>query len=204
MENYLLFLLVATITILSPGPGVILTLTNTIRFGVSGAAGGIFGIAVGTFIVAGISATSLGVILTTSAIAFNIMKYIGAAYLIYLGIKLWRSKPPSLETNKTAIKSLKLQFFEGLTLQMTNPKAVFFFLSVFPQFIDFTSNYNQNFSLLVITYSSLVMLIHFIYASLAKKARAWLSSEKGGRSVNRIGGGTFMFFGVGLVASVNK
>ena len=203
MENYLLFLVVAVVTVISPGPGVILTLTNTIRFGVSGAAGGIFGIAAGTFIVAGISATSLGVILATSTIAFSIMKYIGAAYLIYLGVKLWRSAPPTMDTNKTAIKSRNLQFIEGLTLQLTNPKAVFFFLSVFPQFIDFTANYSNQFMLLVISYSCLVVLIHFLYACLAKKSRLWLTSEKGGRSMNRIGGGTFMCFGLGL-ASASK
>lgn len=203
MENYLLFLIVAIVTVLSPGPGVILTLTNTIRFGVSGAVGGILGIAFGTFIVAGISATSLGLILATSTVAFSIMKYIGAAYLIYLGIKLWRSAPPKMEPNSTAIKSRKLQFLEGLTLQLTNPKAVFFFLSVFPQFIDFTANYSNQFILLVVTYSCLVVLIHFLYACLAKKARLWLTSEKGGRSVNRIGGGTFMCFGLGL-ASASK
>ncbi len=78
----MLFLLIATATVFSPGPGVILTLTNAIRFGVSGAIGGILGIAFGTFIVAGVSATSLGIILATSSVAFSIMKYIGAAYLI--------------------------------------------------------------------------------------------------------------------------
>jgi len=201
VENYLLFLVVAIITVLSPGPGVILTLTNTIRFGISGAAGGIFGIAFGTFIVAGISATSLGVILATSTIAFSVMKYIGAAYLIYLGIKLWRSAPPKMEINKTALKSRRLQFIEGLTLQLTNPKAVFFFLSVFPQFIDLTINNSNQFLFLVVTYSSLVVLIHFLYACLAKKARFWLTSEKGGRSVNRVGGSTFMCFGLGLAAA---
>ena len=80
MENYLLFFIIAVATILSPGPGVILTLTNAIRYGFSGAMGGILGIAFGTFIVAGVSATSLGVILATSSIAFSIMKYLGAAY----------------------------------------------------------------------------------------------------------------------------
>jgi len=203
VESYLLFLIVAIVTVLSPGPGVILTLTNTLRYGVSGAAGGIFGIAFGTFIVAGISATSLGVILATSTFAFSVMKYIGATYLIYLGVKLWRSAPPKMETNKIAIKSRNLQFFEGLTLQLTNPKAVFFFLSIFPQFIDFTANYSEQFILLVVTYSSLVVLIHFLYACLAKQTRLWLTSEKGGRSVNRIGGGTFMLFGLGL-ASASK
>jgi threonine/homoserine/homoserine lactone efflux protein len=203
MENYLLFVLIASITVLSPGPGVILTLTNSISYGVRGAIGGIFGIAVGTFIVAGISATSLGVILATSSMAFTIMKYIGAAYLIYLGIKLWNAPVTTIEDKKNSKKGKKLQFLEGLTLQLTNPKAVFFFMSIFPQFVDFSKDYSMQFVFFVITYSSLVILIHFIYAYLAKKSRRWLSSQKGGKSVNRFGGGTFIFFGVGL-ASASK
>lgn len=142
MENYLLFLIVATVTVLSLAPGVILTLSNTIRFGVCGAANGICGIAFGTLIVAGISATSLGVVLATSTITFNVMKYIGAIYLIYLGIKLWRAAPAKMEVDTASSKSVNLQFIEGLTLQLTNPKAVFFFLSVFPQFVDFNVPYN--------------------------------------------------------------
>ena len=67
MESYLLFSIIAIATILSPGPGVLLTLTNSIRYGVEGAVGGIFGIAFGTFIVAGVSATSVGVVLATSS-----------------------------------------------------------------------------------------------------------------------------------------
>jgi len=88
MSGYLLFSIIAIATILSPGPGVLLTLTNSLRYGVSGAVGGILGISFGAFIIAGISATSIGVLLATSVIAFSIIKFIGAAYLIYLGIKL--------------------------------------------------------------------------------------------------------------------
>ncbi|MGH1440041.1 MAG: LysE family translocator [Cellvibrionaceae bacterium] len=203
MESYLIFFFIAVITILSPGPGVILTLTNTIRFGVSGALGGILGIASGTFIVAAVSATSLGILLATSALAFSIMKYIGAAYLFYLGVKLWRTPAAKIDAQQTNKKNKKLQFFEGITLQLTNPKAVFFFISIFPQFIDFASDYQFQFVLLVSTYSLLVVFIHIIYASLASKARVWLSSEAGGRRVNKLGGGTFMCFGVGL-ASASK
>ncbi|MBU2320015.1 MAG: LysE family translocator, partial [Gammaproteobacteria bacterium] len=106
-----------------------------------------------------------------------------------------------IEGNGSAIRSKKRQFIEGLTIQLTNPKAVFFFMSVFPQFIDFTSNYVGQFTLLVVTYSSLVVIIHLLYAYLAKTARGWLSSEKGGRMVNRLGGGTFIGFGVALAAA---
>lgn len=201
MDSYLLFVIVAIATIMSPGPGVILTLTNAIRYGVSGAVGGIFGIAFGTFIVAGVSATSLGVILATSTLAFSVMKFVGAAYLIYLGIKLWRSPSVKMDTAAVTARSRQRQFAEGVTLQLTNPKVVFFFMSVFPQFIDLSGNYIGQFMLLVVTYSSLVIIIHFVYANLAKSARGWLSSDKGGRMVNRLGGGTFMGFGIGLATA---
>ena len=204
MENYLLFTLIATVTILSPGPGVLLTLTNSIRYGFFGAIGGIVGIAFGTFIVAGLSATSVGVILATSAMAFVVMKYIGAAYLIYLGIKLWQSPVTKLDTSSKTVGNIKIQFLEGLTIQLTNPKAVFFFMSIFPQFVDFSSSqYASQFLILVVTYSSLNLLIHFLYAYLARSVRNWLSTEKGGRMVNRAGGGVFVFFGIGL-ASTSK
>jgi len=203
MENYLLFTLIATVTILSPGPGVLLTLTNSIRYGFFGAIGGIVGIAFGTFIVAGLSATSVGVILATSAMAFTVMKYIGAAYLIYLGIKLWRSPITKLDTSSRTAGNIKVQFLEGLTIQLTNPKAVFFFMSIFPQFVDFSSQYGSQFLILVVTYSGLNLLIHFIYAYLARSSCNWLSTEKGGRMVNRSGGGIFVLFGIGL-ASTSK
>jgi len=201
MNGYLLFSVIAVATILSPGPGVLLTLTNSIRYGVTGAIGGIFGIAFGTFIVAGISATSVGVLLATSVIAFNIMKFIGAAYLIYLGIKLWRSPATKIDTEHATKKGMKLQFIEGATIQLTNPKAVFFFMSVFPQFVDYSANYIGQFTLLVVTYSSLNIIIHFLYAYLAKSARNWFSSEKGGKIINRASGTTFIFFGVGLLSA---
>jgi len=204
MQNYLLFTIIAIATILSPGPGVLLTLTNSIRYGFSGAIGGIMGIAFGTFIVAGISATSVGVILASSTTAFTIMKYVGAIYLIYLGIKLWRAPILKMDSNIITKIGIKRQFTEGLILQTTNPKAVFFFMSIFPQFIDYSSANNfSDFLLLVVTYSCLNLIIHFLYAYLAKSARTWLSSEKGGSMVNRLGGGTFIFFGLGL-ASANK
>ncbi len=203
MESYFLFVIIATITVLSPGPGVVLTLTNSIRFGVSGAISGVLGIAFGTFIVATASATSLGIILATSSMAFSIMKYIGAAYLIYLGIKLWHSPSIKISGGQKIAITHRRKFVEGLALQLTNPKAVFFFMSVSPQFVDFSSDYIVRFLLLVFTYSGLVILIHVFYAYLAKSARTWLSTEKGALTVNRLGGGTFILFGVGL-ASANK
>jgi len=201
MYSYSLFLILAIATVASPGPGVFLTLTNSVRYGTWSAIQGILGIAVGTFVVAGVSATSLGVILATSAVAFTVMKYVGAAYLIYLGIKLWRSPATKMRALSGVGRAKKVQFAEGLGLQLTNPKAVFFFMSIFPQFVDYQSDHASQFVLLVMTYSGLVVVIHLLYALLAKSVRAWLSSGKGGRVVNRLGGATFMCFGVGLAST---
>ena len=201
MKLYLLFLFMATATVLSPGPGVVMTLTNALRYGVKGTFGGILGIAFGALVVAAISATSLGVLLATSALAFTVLKLIGAGYLVYLGVRLWRA-PPFKFTEQTAHEaSFGRRFLEGLSLQLTNPKAIFFFLAVFPQFIDPAHHYATQFTALVLTYSALVVTIHSGYAFFARRAKGWLTSERGGRAVNKSAGATFVFFGAVLATA---
>ncbi len=81
MESYLLYIAIASATIASPGPGVVLTISNSIRYGFFGSVAGIVGVASAMLCIATISATSLAVILSTSALAFTILKYVGAAIL---------------------------------------------------------------------------------------------------------------------------
>lgn len=201
MRLYSLFLLMAAATVFSPGPGVVMTLTNALRYGVRGTLGGILGIAVGALVVAAMSATSLGVLLAASALAFTALKFIGAGYLVYLGIRLWHA--PALKFTAGSAKEAGFggRFLEGLSLQLTNPKAIFFFLSVFPQFIDAEKNYSVQFATLVLTYSLLVVVIHCAYAFFAERAQGWLTSGRGGRAVNRAAGATFVFFGAALATA---
>lgn len=201
MKLYPLFLLMAAATVLSPGPGVVMTLTNSLRYGMKGTIGGIVGIAVGALVVAAISATSLGILLATSTVAFTVMKFVGAAYLVYLGIKLWKAPAFHFKENTPHEASFLRRFIEGISLQLTNPKAVFFFLSVFPQFIDASTSYPMQFSVLVLTYSFLVIVIHCLYAFFAQRAKVWLASERGGRAINKAGAVTFVFFGAALATA---
>lgn len=204
MKLYLLFLVMAAATVLSPGPGVVMTLSNALRFGLRGTLGGILGIACGALLVAALSATSLGVLLAASSTAFTVMKLVGAAYLLYLGIKLWRAPPFRFDAGTdTHEASLKRRFIEGLTLQLSNPKVILFFLSVFPQFIDPQRDYALQFAALVLTYAALVLLIHSGYALFAHRAKGWLSSERGGRLVNRVAGSTFIAFSA-LLATARR
>ena len=201
MHRYSLFFVMAAATVLSPGPGVVMTLTNALRYGLRGTVGGILGIAFGALVVAAISATSVGVLLATSAVAFTVLKFVGAAYLVYLGIRLWRSPPFKFAEQPAHEASFGKRFFEGLSLQLTNPKAIFFFLSVFPQFINPEMNYAFQFAALVLTYATLVVAIHCIYALFARRAKSWLTSERGGRAVNRTAGATFVLFGAALATA---
>ncbi len=178
-----------------------MTITNALRFGFKGTVGGILGIAIGAFFVAGISATALGAVLAASAVAFAIMKFIGASYLIYLGVKLWKAPPIDFSNRSTHDAKFSRRFAEGLSLQLTNPKAIFFFLSVFPQFIEAGTSYKAQFALLVVTYAFLVVGIHTIYALFAHQARGWLTSKRGGRILNKVGGATFVCFGTALAAA---
>ncbi len=203
MKLYPLFLFMATMTVLSPGPGVLMTLTNALRYGFKGTFGGILGIATGALVVAAISATSVGVLLAASATAFTVLKFAGAAYLLYLGVRLWRAPPFRFAEKDSHEASFTRRFAEGLTLQFTNPKAIFFFLSVFPQFIDPAEGYAVQFTLLVLSYSALVVAIHSLYALFAQKARGWFNSPRGGSLINRLGAVTFLIFGA-LMATARR
>lgn len=201
MKLYPLFVLVASVTVLIPGPGVVMTLTNSVRYGMRGSFGGILGIAAGAFVVAAISSSSLGLLLATSSLAFSALRFIGGAYLIYLGIRFWRSPPFRLVDQPAHRATFGKRFVEGLSLQLTNPKAIFFFLSVLPQFIEPDASYAVQFSALVCTYSALVVLVHSVYAMGAQRARRWLGSESGGKMIRRLGGASFAFFGGALLTA---
>lgn len=202
MDNYPLYLTVAAAAILSPGPGVTLTLTNALRFRLPETVAGIAGVAVGAMVVAAISASGVGLLLATSPVAFDVMKYIGAAYLIFLGVKMWRStaKAPTDVAHKAS--SWSVRFLEGLSLQFSNPKAIFFFISIFPQFIAESRPYALQFTVLVLTYGLLVILIHFVYALTASSTKRWLSSPLGRSVVNKVGGAAFIVFGI-MLANAN-
>jgi threonine/homoserine/homoserine lactone efflux protein len=198
MELYSLFLVMATVTIMSPGPGVLMTLTNALHYGRRETFAGIAGIASGASVVAAISATSLGVVLAASTTLYTILRFAGAAYLVYLGVRMLRAKALSISERQLNDGSPGRRFLEAVTLQLTNPKAIFFFLSVFPQFIRPSSSYQSQFALLVATYAGLVVVIHCIYAAFAKGVRQWIAGPIGGRWISRCAGVIFIAFGLGL------
>lgn len=140
MSGLLVFITIAFLTLSSPGPGVLFTVTNSINYGVRTALFGISGLIIGMFIIAVISASGVGLIITSNPTIFTALKFIGAFYLMYLGYKNFIKKSPTqdlLETehNEKEIKKSKL-FYQGLFASLLNPKTIVFFIALFPQFID--------------------------------------------------------------------
>ncbi|MGL4766632.1 MAG: LysE family translocator [Formosimonas sp.] len=199
----MLFILMAVLTILSPGPGVLKSVTNSLNYGFKSAFVGVLGLSCGVFCVASLSATSLGAVLAASQTAFDVLKYCGAAYLIYMGVKMWRAPAAGVQFEAAGSVSHRRLFIEGMIFQLSNPKALVFFLSVFPQFIDHSRPYVAQFVLLVLTFCVLLIVIHATYAFFAHRVQGFLKTGRGGRLMNRVGGTAFIGFGL-MLANAKK
>lgn len=156
MNGFLAYILIASLTIASPGPGIVLSISNSLKYGLMGAFPGIMGVAGGMFLVALVSATSMGALLASSVTGFAIAKSIGAAYLIYLGIKLLRSSSIKLngDSGDAPLQrpSTVARFKEGMIMTLSNPKPILFFIALFPQFINVASPYVTQFLFLSSTF----------------------------------------------------
>lgn len=174
-KTWLLFLLMETTLSLSPGPAVFYVVSQGIRGGMRRGLPAVTGIITANAIYFALSATSLGAVIAASGQFFTIVKWAGAAYLIYLGIMALRSANTSesveLVSDKTPVDQKRRHTFIGaLTLQLANPKALLFFLALLPQFVDPQSSIVFQMSILAATSMIPEFFILLGYAWLAHRA----------------------------------
>ena len=200
--TWLLYMAVAIVAVISPGPAILLSISNSIRFGISKVVLSSFGNICGLLILSTAAIFGLGAVLKTSTTLFLIIKLIGAAYLIYLGIRQWRSKInffDGVEKGSTQNKSNKRFFVEGFLIAMTNPKAILFFTALFPQFINTQQALIPQFLIMTFTFMAISFLTLVSYGLLAKKAKLWLSTGQRAKWFNRTLGSLFVLIGIGLL-----
>lgn len=208
-SNWLLFCGVALLVTFSPGPAVLLAISNAIAVGARRAMISSLGNGVGLFIISGVAMAGMGVVLATSATAFMLLKLAGALYLVYLGVKQWRSKTSIADsvTSKTGViaphSGWKL-FRQGLTVALTNPKAILFFSALFPQFMVPGEPVTLQFVVLTTSFVACAMLAHLFYACLARLLKSQLASPARARLFNRISGGAFVLLGLSLLRLRSK
>ncbi|MFM2087413.1 MAG: hypothetical protein RLZZ237_2282 [Pseudomonadota bacterium] len=204
LSNWLLFCSVSLLVTFSPGPAVLLAISNSIAVGPRRAMISSMGNGTGLFIISGIAMAGMGVVLATSATAFMLLKLAGALYLVYLGIKQWRSKtsivanapqqPGAANPNSNG----KL-YRQGMMVALTNPKAILFFSALFPQFIVQGQPVAMQFTVLTTTFVACAMSAHLFYALLARLLKSQLADPARARLFNRISGGAFVLLGLSLL-----
>ena len=210
-SNWLLFCGVALLVTFSPGPAVLLAISNAIAVGPHRAMVSSLGNGVGLFIISGVAMAGMGVVLATSATAFMLLKLAGALYLVYLGIKQWRSKTSIVAAPDASLRpraanphsNWKL-FRQGLTVALTNPKAILFFSALFPQFITPGEPVAIQFAVLTTSFVACAMLAHLFYATLARLLKSQLASPGRAKLFNRISGGAFVLLGLSLLRLRSK
>ncbi len=204
-SNDAVFLGLALLTTLSPGPALLLTVSNTLAVGARRAMWGALGNALGLFLVSSLVMAGLGLLLMGSAQAFAVLKLMGAGYLIVLGVQQWRAASAAQgQPGPSAApeQSKRVLFTRGVAVAMTNPKAILFFSALFPQFMDWDHPALGQFLSLTLIFSACAMFSHALYAAIAAGLkRKWGAVESGrrrpsGRWLRRVI--ALVFVGLGL------
>jgi len=180
--NVLGFIAVSFIAVVTPGPDVILAMTNGSRFGVRRALPGMFAVLLSDFIMIVGVAAGFGVLLAASALWFSVLKFIGAGYLAYLGIKMLRSGgglSEALRTNTDILTGTSRSIaLRSLIVAVTNPKAYVFFSALVPQFIDTAAPQSRQYVVLAIAFAITEFVIMVGYALAGKRAAQLLRLDK--------------------------
>jgi threonine/homoserine/homoserine lactone efflux protein len=197
LNTWLIYLVATTGLSLSPGPNGLLALTHGALHGRRKALYTIFGGAFGFVAVIALSMFGIGALLKASLTWLTLLKWAGGAYLVWLGIQVWRSPPIGLEVRGVAeARSGGSMFQQGALSAITNPKAVLFFTAFLPQFIDPAANLLVQFAIMAGTFAVIEVATELIIASMAHRISPWLARV--GRRFNQACGGVFIAIGVAL------
>ncbi len=203
LTTWLAFLLAAILIAVSPGPGAATSMSVGIRHGYLAALSAIFGLQSALVIQLCVVAAGLGALLAASTTAFNVMKFLGAGYLIWLGIQKWRDTTEAIDDESLAAPPSGL-FMQGLLVNLTNPKAIVFIAALTPQFIDPTRPQWLQFVILAATMCGVDTVVMSGYALQATRLRRWLNDRSAMKAQNRFFGGIFVGAGVLLASSARN
>ncbi len=208
LQSWFIYLTLVIVATATPGPAVLFIVTNATLHGWKKAVFSALGNITGLFCLGIIAVTGLGTVLSTSEIIFNAIKYAGAAYLIYLGVKLFFGKNTSFDALQNDLvpseASWRKIFLQALGVALSNPKAIVFLTALFPQFITVDQPLTPQFSMLIATLMLFSFLFLMTYALLAHKAKSWLMRPGRARAFNRTSGSIFIGFGLLLATSSNR
>ena len=204
LEHWLAFAAASAVMLAIPGPTILLVITYALGHGRRSAGATVAGVALGDFTAMTASMLGLGALLATSATVFTVLKWVGAAYLVYLGIKLWREpvRSPDMAEDGGAPAPAERPwriFAHAYAVTALNPKSIVFFVAFLPQFLVASEPVLPQMMIFEATFLTLATLNAAAYALLASMARGTIRKPRVQLAVNRVGG--TLMIGAGLLAA---
>lgn len=196
-DHFLAFVITAVVIIVVPGPSVLFTIGRSLALGRRAGVLSVIGNALGILPAIGAVAIGLGALVAASVVAFTIVKLVGAAYLIHLGVQAFRHRHDHTAAAVTGPTSSGRLLWQGFVVGVTNPKTLAFFVAVLPQFVDPAAGpVGAQLLMLGLTFAGLALVCDSVWAMAAGTARGWF-----GRSPRRLptlsGAGGVMMIGLG-------
>jgi len=197
MKTWWLYVMAVFFVSATPGPNMLHVMTRSIQVGHRRALFTMAGCMSAILLCLIASAAGLGALLKTEPRLFDVLRYAGVAYLIWLGIKAWRSPVATPDVDATARPGLSgaALYRSGLLTGLSNPKLIVFAGALFPQFISADMPFAPQLSILVVTFVVIESFWYAVYAQGGRRLANWLKPENRQRMFNRVTGVLFIGFG---------
>ena len=195
--DFILFLQIIIFLFITPGTPRIVIISYSMNYGVQKCLWTALGDITANFIQATLVIFVLGTFFSDNPTFLNIIKWIGVIYLLYLAYDIYKSSPKEINSEIITSKTFFSFFKDGFLVAGTSPKAWLFFPLIFPQFIDFNSNYVVQFFILITTYVVLDFLSLIGYAMLAQKLITWIKANP--KTINTISASVLIFIALIII-----
>ena len=198
--KFALFIAVAWALIIAPGPDMLYVITRGMAYGPRAVMLSAVGVICGILVHTTAAAFGLTLILQTSAFAFLVIKYVGAAYLMYLGVKAWRDKSTFSLQTQTSVVSSRAVFWQGVLSNVLNPKIAIFFLAFLPQFVEKGGNQvTLQMVILGLTFAFLGLCFLLVVGYSSGAIGGWLTRRPHyAQTLQRVAGGILISLGIRL------
>lgn len=201
MHVWLAYVVTAIVFSLAPGSGTVNSISNGLSYGTRRSLAAIAGLQVGLAIHIMLVGAGIGALVAQSAFAFSVIKWVGAAYLIWLGIQKWRDHSCIATTEAGAHLSSMNLMRKAILINLTNPKSIVFLVALFPQFIDPAKDQLTQLMVLGVTTVFIDAVVMLGYTSLASQMGRFIRSDKIMSKINKVFGSMFMGCGALLAAA---
>ncbi|GGD99470.1 lysine transporter LysE [Aureimonas endophytica] len=198
LDHFLAFALSSLVLVAIPGPTIVMVVSEALAHGRRIALASVLGVALGDLLAASLSLVGVGTVLAASGLAFTLLKWLGAAYLVFIGLKMWRAPAPDFappETGSVQVASRRI-FRDSFLVTLFNPKGIVFFMAFVPQFISAERAFAPQAAQLVATFVVIGMVNAFAYATLASGARRLVRRPRVLKAATRTGAGFLIGAGI--------